>query len=222
MPRVVAVFDSGISNLHSVVKALGKVSGEGTSQNLKIVATRDPEQVCKADALVVPGVGAFGAYVKELRRSGVFEAAREVAQQGRPVLGVCVGMQAFFDSSEESPGAEGLGFFAGRLARLEDAPTVPHIGWNQLVWHKDVPNWLAGLQRNTTARWMYFDHSYSVKRADIAPEYLTASSVHGQEFAAVVCRQNVVGVQFHPEKSAGAGLALYRYFLDWAFSPAHF
>lgn len=210
MPHRIAVFNSGISNIHSVVKAIEAVAEAGT----QVVSTQNPEDITSADSLVVPGVGNFGAYLEVVQKTGVAQAVDELVKRGNPVLGVCVGMQAFFAGSEEAPGVEGLGYFPAVFKRIEHAPTVPHMGWNQLQWHS-VPAWLVPVSENATARWMYFDHSFCARRSDVAADDLTASASHGEEFAAIVCRDNLVGVQFHPEKSAGAGLELYRRFCAW-------
>ncbi len=199
----VAVVDYDAGNTLSVTRALEKV---GATVDL----TSDPERVAAADAVVLPGVGAFGDCMKKLREEGMDEACRETYRNGKPFLGVCVALQVFFEGSEESPDAEGLGFFPGTVVRFtSDGLKVPHMGWNQLSVTRDHPV-LKGLDGEA----FYFVHSYYPETSE--PSDVIGTSEYGVEFCAAAGRENLAAVQFHPEKSSRAGLKLYDNFLSWA------
>lgn len=201
----VAVIDYDAGNTLSVTRALEKV---GASVDL----TPDPERVLAADAVVLPGVGAFGDCVRKLRARGMDAACLEAFQLGKPFLGVCVALQVIFEASEESPGVEGLGLMPGRVVRLEGAGLkVPHIGWNELSLVRDHPV-LDGLDGEA----FYFVHSYYPEPADAVD--LVGETEYGARFCSAAGRENLVAVQFHPEKSSRAGLKLYENFLLWARS----
>lgn len=198
----VTVIDYDAGNTLSVTRALEKV---GATVDL----TADPERVASSDAVVLPGVGAFGDCMKKLGERGMDEACREAYVSGKPFLGVCVGLQALFEGSEETPGVEGLGLLAGRVTRFpRDALKVPHMGWNQLSVRREHPV-LAGLDGEA----FYFVHSYYPVPES---EDLLGVSEYGVSFCAVAGRENLIAAQFHPEKSSRAGLALYENFLSWA------
>lgn len=198
----VAVIDYDAGNTLSVTRALEKV---GASVDL----TDDPERVLSSDAVVLPGVGAFGDCVKKLRERGMHEACREAFEVGKPFLGVCVGLQILFESSEETPGADGLCILPGRVVRFSvDGLKVPHMGWNQMELTREHPV-LEGLGGEA----FYFVHSYYPVPGD---EDLLGTSDYGGSFCAAAGRENLVAVQFHPEKSSRAGLKLYENFLGWA------
>ncbi|MBN1478453.1 imidazole glycerol phosphate synthase subunit HisH [Candidatus Sumerlaeota bacterium] len=202
---MIAVVDYGLGNLHSVCKALERVAGEE-----EVCLTEDPSVVDRAERVVVPGVGAFGDTMQGLQRRGMVPALHRVLGSGRPFLGICMGMQALFAASEESPGVEGLGFFPGTLRRFPHAPglKVPHMGWNALSFPGRVPLF-EGLDEGTH---VYFVHSYF---ADLSqPEIVAASSEHGLRFAAAVARPPVYGTQFHPEKSQRVGLRILENFVS--------
>ena len=199
----VAVVDYDAGNTLSVTRALEKV-GAGVD------LTPDPERVAAADAVVLPGVGAFGDCMRKLRERGMDDACRETYESGKPFLGVCVALQVFFEGSEESPGAEGLGFFPGTVVRFKtDGLKVPHMGWNQLSLKRDHPV-LDGLDGEA----FYFVHSYYPEPEE--PADVLGTSEYGVEFCAAAGRENLAAVQFHPEKSSRAGLRLYGNFLNWA------
>ncbi len=209
----VAVIDYGMGNLHSVAKALE----HARENNEQIIVTPDPERILRADRVVFPGVGAIRDCVGELKRLGLDEVVREVARS-KPLLGVCVGMQALMDFSEENGGTQCLGVLPGRVRYfgedLTDTATgallkVPHMGWNQVRQELQHPLW-AGISQDSR---FYFVHSYFVQSEDEA--LVAASSTHGLRFAAAMTRENVFAVQFHPEKSQHAGLRLYGNFLRW-------
>ena len=202
-PLSVAVVDYDAGNTLSVTRALDKA---GASVEL----TADPERVLRADAVVLPGVGAFGDCMKKLRDRGMDAACLEVYRSGKPFLGVCVALQVFFDSSEESPGVEGLGILPGTVTRFKaEGLKVPHMGWNELSVAREHPV-LMGLDGED----FYFVHSYYPVPEE--PDDLLGTSEYGTEFCAAAGRENLAAVQFHPEKSSRAGLRLYENFLGWA------
>lgn len=208
----VAVIDYGMGNLHSVAKALEKVS-----EGVKVVVSSDPDEVRKADRVVLPGVGAIRDCMAEIKRLSFDELVKEIAIN-KPLLGVCVGMQALLDSSVENGGTKCLGILPGKVEffgnNLTDARTgerlkVPHMGWNQVHQTIEHPMW-QGIAQDSR---FYFVHSYYVQPA--GPELIAASCEYGITFTAAVARDNVFATQFHPEKSQHAGLALYANFLKW-------
>lgn len=198
-PRL-AIVDYGIGNLHSAHKALNEV---GATASL----TSDPVTIAAADAVVLPGVGAFGACMAALRQHGLEAAVAEAAASGRPFLGICVGMQMLFERSVESPGAEGLGIIPGDIVAIPDTVKRPQMQWNQLRIVADDPLF-AGLG---AAPWLYFVHSYVGVPTD--PADVTAVCDYGAPLAVAFRRGNVAALQFHPEKSADVGLALLRNFV---------
>lgn len=202
-PLRVAVVDYDAGNTLSVTRALEKV---GAAVDL----TPDPDRVASADAVVLPGVGAFGDCMKKLRGRGMDAACREAFRSGKPFLGVCVALQVIFDDSEESPGAEGLGLLPGSVRRFKgDGLKVPHMGWNELRLVREHPV-LGGLDGEA----FYFVHSYYPEPAE--EEDLIGSSDYGGRFCSAAGRENLIAVQFHPEKSSRAGLKLYENFLAWS------
>jgi imidazole glycerol-phosphate synthase subunit HisH len=198
----IAILDYDSGNLRSVATAVHTVGGEP-------VITADPIEALRAAALIVPGVGAFGACVGSLRERGLDGAVVRAAMSGRPVLGVCVGMQVLFERSEESPGVPGLGLFPGTVRRLPGGVPVPHVGWNDVRWTGAHPL-RAGLPDDVP---FYFVHSYAVDAQPFSPKELLAAAEHGRTFAAAVGVGSVAAVQFHPERSGDAGLALYDAFV---------
>lgn len=198
----VAVIDYDAGNTLSVTRALEKVGAD-------VDLTPDPDRALSADAVVLPGVGAFGDCMKKLRERGMHEACREAYESGKPFLGVCVGLQILFDGSEETPNVEGLGILPGSVVRFgANGLKVPHMGWNQMEVAREHPV-LDGLGGEA----FYFVHSYYPE-----PEEgdLLGTSDYGGSFCAAAGRENLVAVQFHPEKSSRAGLRLYENFLGWA------
>jgi imidazole glycerol-phosphate synthase subunit HisH len=199
----VAIVDYDAGNTLSVTRALEKVGA-------RVDLTPDPERVLAADAVVLPGVGAFGDCMKKLRERGMDEACRETFRAGKPFLGVCVALQVVFEGSEESPGVEGLGLMPGRVVRFGGGGLkVPHIGWNELALVRDHPV-LRGLDGEA----FYFVHSYYPELEEARD--LIGETEYGERFCSAAGRENLVAVQFHPEKSSGAGLRLYENFLLWA------
>ncbi len=193
----IAILDYGMGNLRSVARAVQHVGGE-------VEVTSDPATALRAGALVVPGVGHFGACARNLRGRGLDAVVLRVAESGRPVFGVCVGMQILLEGSEEDP-EPGLGLLPGRSRRLPATVKVPHMGWNEVEWLAPHP-YTAEVPSGTR---FYFVHSYA---PDLGPEAVGRTE-HGRPFAAAVARGNVFATQFHPEKSGASGLALYAAFV---------
>ncbi|MBO9495615.1 imidazole glycerol phosphate synthase subunit HisH [Thalassotalea sp. G20_0] len=211
--KTVAVIDYGMGNLHSVSKALEHVA----EANTRIIVTSDPGQILAADKAVLPGVGAIRDCMAEIRRHGVDEVVREVAAN-RPLLGICVGMQVLLDHSEENGGVECLGLLSGEVkffgkdlrdsegARLK----VPHMGWSP-VRQAEPPHPLwQGIDDNAR---FYFVHSYYAHVSNAA--MVVGRSDYGLGFDVALGHDNIVAVQFHPEKSAANGLQLLENFLTW-------
>lgn len=199
----IAVLDYGIGNLRSAQKALEHVGADA-------VLTDDPAVASAADAVVLPGVGAFGACMDALRSSGLEPAVRDAVASGRPFIGICVGMQMLFDSSEEDPSATGLGVIPGRVRFIPEGVTRPQMQWNRL--HVTSPDpMFDGLGDDP---WMYFVHSLHGVPDD--PSDVVATVRYGSDLNVAFRRGNVFAVQFHPEKSAAAGLGLLANFVGAA------
>ncbi len=207
----IAIVDYGMGNLHSVAKALARVAPAA-----EVCVTEDPALIRSAERVVFPGVGAIRDCMAELKRRGLDALVREAVDSGRPVLAICVGLQALMGHSEENDGIECLGILPGRVRRFppdmidEDGNTlkVPHMGWNR-VWQQSHPLW-AGIEDRTR---FYFVHSYYVEPA--RREQVAGSCDYGIEFAAALARDSLFAVQFHPEKSHHAGLRLLANFCEW-------
>ncbi|MFZ4667890.1 MAG: imidazole glycerol phosphate synthase subunit HisH [Microthrixaceae bacterium] len=197
----VAVLDYGIGNLRSAEKALQHVGADAA-------LTADAERILAADAVVLPGVGAFGPCADALVASGLDDVARRVIAAGAPFLGICVGMQLLYESSEESPGARGLGVLHGAVRRLPGGVKHPQMQWNRLEVHRAGPLF-DGLGDQP---WMYFVHSFAAAASDD----VVATCDYGGAVTAAAQRGNVVAVQFHPEKSGAAGLRLLGNFVHMA------
>jgi glutamine amidotransferase len=194
---MIAVVDYGMGNLRSVAKALERVGAE-------VDVTSDAGRVRSACAVVLPGVGAFGRCMENLRAAGLEECVREAAASGRPFLGICVGMQILFDESEEFGPVAGLGILPGRVRRFtadSSGIKVPHMGWNQLTVRRRAPH-LDGIRDGEN---VYFVHSYYV---DCDPALAATMTPYAGEFVSSVWRDNLFAVQFHPEKSQSAGLEI--------------
>lgn len=193
---MIAICDYGMGNLRSVEKALARVGSEAAR-------VTDPEVARDADGLIVPGVGAFPEAMSRIRARGFDDVVSERAAAGVPVLGICLGMQLIFGSSTELKGAEGLGLLEGNVTDLDaKGGKVPHMGWSPVTWAKPSPL-TEGLGDEEP---FYFVHSLASRPGDDANVLGTAE--YGERFAAAVERDNVFGVQFHPEKSSAAGLRL--------------
>lgn len=205
----VAVLDYGMGNLHSVAKALEHVGAT------KVIVTHDPALVRSADRVVFPGVGAMRDCIAGMKAVGVDEEVREAAKQ-KPVLAICVGMQALMNHSEENGGVDCLGMFAGQvkffgnnLIENGERLKVPHMGWNEVQHTIDHALW-RDIPQNSR---FYFVHSYYV---DVADRQLIAGQTHyGLNFTTAIAQDNLFAVQFHPEKSQKMGLQLLKNFVEW-------
>ena len=202
MTPVIGVCDYGVGNLRSVERAL-RASGAET------VISDQPARIAGCDGVVLPGVGAFAVAARALHDGGLGDAVRAMAIAGRPVLGVCLGHQLLFESSDEGPDVAGLALLTGRVTRLalQEGRKVPHMGWNTLTTVNAESALLAGTDEGS---YMYFVHSFSATavEADVA-----ATTDYGEPLAAAVEHGNIMGTQFHPEKSGAAGLRLYANFV---------
>ncbi|CAB4600213.1 unannotated protein [freshwater metagenome] len=203
---LIAVLDYGIGNLRSAQKALQHVGADAR-------LTADAGLIRDADAVVLPGVGAFGACMKALRSSGLDELAIESATGNRPFLGICVGMQLLYEGSDESPGVAGLGVLPGVLRLLPDTVKRPQMQWNRLS--VDRPSALFSTVDDPV--WVYFVHSYA---ADADAPFVVATCEYGGPVAAAVERGSLWATQFHPEKSGGTGLEMLGAFVDVARTGA--
>ena len=212
----VAIVDYGSGNLHSAAKAFERAAQDcGLAQ--PVVVTRDPEAVAAADRVVLPGVGAFADCRRGLDAVDGMVAALEeaVRHKGRPFFGICVGMQLLAERGREYEVTEGLGWIAGEVDRITPSDRnlkIPHMGWNTLNVERSHPL-LDGLALGPRGLHAYFVHSYEFKVAD--PADLVADADYGGPLTAIVGRDNIVGTQFHPEKSQKLGLALIANFLKW-------
>lgn len=204
---MIAVVDYGASNLRSVLRALQAVGADAT-------LSADPARVRAADRLVVPGVGNFAPARRRLDETGLGAAIGDVARAGRPLLGICLGLQLLFDASEEAPGVPGLGVLSGGVTRFQADLPVPHVGWARvrLTEHGRAH---PVLRRAFDGDEGYFYHVHSYHPGGVAPRDDLADADYGERFPTIVGAANVLGVQFHPEKSQAAGLALLREFVAW-------
>jgi imidazole glycerol-phosphate synthase subunit HisH len=201
-----AVVDYGIGNLGSVMKAFRHL-------DTPALLTGDPAELRRADVLILPGDGAFASTMEEIERRGLVPVLREAVDQGRTLLGICIGMQLLFEESEEHGRHQGLGFLPGRVRRLETELPVPHMGWNQLHPTRRHPM-LDGVEDGAH---VYFVHSYW---CDAPADVVLAETDYGRRFPAIVGRGRVLGVQFHPEKSQAVGLRLMANFVRLCASAA--
>jgi glutamine amidotransferase len=197
---VIAILDYRAGNLRSVAKALEAVGCQP-------VVTDDPAEIARADGLVVPGQGSAVDAMRNLTRLGLVEPLRAYVASGRPFLGVCLGEQVIFESSEEGPGVTCLGLIPGTVRRLPGGQKVPQIGWNTVKIRQQHPL-LEGVPDET---YFYFVHSYYVDPTD--PSMTVGETEYGVNFASIVAHGNIFATQFHPEKSAGIGLRIYRNFV---------
>jgi glutamine amidotransferase len=193
-----AIVDYGAGNIGSLLAALGR-------RGVDVVLAEEPEVLAQAQAVILPGDGAFGSTMTALAERGLDAAIRTHVTQGKPFLGICVGMQVLFEHSDEYGGHTGLGILPGNVRRFVDAPRVPHMGWNTLTLERAHP-FVAGVASGDFA---YFLHSYRI----VDSVDVVASAEYGERFAAIVARGNVMATQFHPEKSARTGARLLENFL---------
>ncbi len=201
---MIAIVDYGVGNLFSLAASFRKIGAE-------TVITSDREVIAAADRVILPGVGAFGDAAKKLRESGLDKVVKEEAAKGKPLMGICLGMQLLFAYSEEFGRHEGLGLLPGRVVPMKGViPAdykIPHIGWNRLSIKKETPLF----QYIKDGEHVYFVHSFY---AEGCGDALAATTEYGTELTAAVAMDNVMGCQFHPEKSGDVGLNILRGFLE--------
>ncbi|WP_126428661.1 imidazole glycerol phosphate synthase subunit HisH [Brevibacillus marinus] len=197
---MIGIVDYGMGNLYSLSKALERLG-------YRYALVTEAAQLAHYDGLILPGVGAFGDAMRNIRAAGLVEPLRAYAASGRPLLGICLGMQLLFTTSEEHGTHQGLALLPGQVVRFAGSYKIPHMGWNQLYIKSGDHPLLAGVG---DGEYVYFVHSYHVKPAN--PADLLAVTDYHQEVAAIVGRGNVYGMQFHPEKSGASGMRLLRNF----------
>ena len=200
-PRI-AVLNYHMSNLRSVTKALERLGA-------RVQVAESATQARGADAVLLPGVGHFGQAMERIRAQGLDVVARSAAADGVPLLGICLGLQLLFDDSDESPGVPGLGLIPGSVRRLVTDRKLPQIGWNRVHWHAERA--LVPEDLDESASTYYFVHGFAVVPTD--PAHILGTVNYGGEFVAAAQLGHVAGVQFHPEKSSRAGLALLQRWL---------
>lgn len=200
---MVAIIDYDAGNIKSVEKAVALLGHEA-------VLTRDREEILSADHVILPGVGAFGDAMEKLHGYGLVSVIREAVEKKFPFLGICLGLQLMFESSEEAPGVEGLGLLSGRIVRIPDGKglKIPHVGWNSLTF----PNSGRLFQGIAEGAYVYFVHSYYLQADE--PQIVKAATEYGTLIHASVERDNVFACQFHPEKSSETGLRILQNFLE--------
>ncbi|HEX2249742.1 MAG TPA: imidazole glycerol phosphate synthase subunit HisH [Gemmatimonadales bacterium] len=204
---MIAVVDYGVNNLGSVVRAV-----EAGGHRATLVS--DPNRVRRADRVLVPGVGHFGQASRTLAETGLGDAVKEVARAGRPVMGICLGLQLFFENSEEAPEANGLGLLCGRVLRFSSDLPVPHVGWARVE--------LTEFGRQHAMLWpvlgqwpQFYYHVHSYYPAGLPEGNILGTGEYGRPFPTIVGEGPVIGAQFHPEKSQRAGLMLLAAFAEW-------
>lgn len=200
---MIAIVDYDAGNIKSVEKALQFLGQEP-------VVTRDKETLLQAEKVIVPGVGAFGDAMGKMHQYGLVEVLREIAAKGTPLLGICLGLQLFFESSEETPGVEGLGLLPGKIVRIPDKEgfKIPHMGWNSIQINP-ASRLLKGIEEGA---YVYFVHSYYLQaenKADVAATTDYVVNIH-----AVAEHENIFATQFHPEKSGEIGLRILKNFIE--------
>ncbi|GAA4864390.1 imidazole glycerol phosphate synthase subunit HisH [Paenibacillus vulneris] len=197
---MIAIIDYGMGNLHSVSKAVERLGYEA-------VITSDEQQIMAADGAILPGVGAFGDAMEHLRESQLDGVVKRYAESGKPLLGICLGMQLLFSRSEEHGSHEGLNLLPGSVVRFRGSYKVPHMGWNRLQFVQSSPLF-KGIEQGH----VYFVHSYHVQPEQ--PSDLLATTDYYQQVTAIVGRNQIYGMQFHPEKSGSTGMKLLGNFLE--------
>lgn len=200
---MVAIIDYDAGNIRSVEKAVALLGHEA-------VVTRDRDTILSSDHVILPGVGAFGDAMEKLQRFGLVDVIREAVDRQLPFLGICLGLQLMFESSEEAPGVAGLGLLPGKILRIPEREglKIPHIGWNSLTF----PNQGRLFQGITEGAYVYFVHSYYLQAED--SQIVTAATEYGTKIHASVEQDNLFACQFHPEKSSEIGLKILQNFLS--------
>lgn len=195
---MIAIIDYGMGNLKNVYKALESIGEEA-------VITSDPQAIRVCDKVILPGVGAFKEAILNLHRTGLKEVIEESVARGKPLLGICLGMQLLFETSYENGSYKGLGLLPGEIIKLDVPLKVPHMGWNKLEIVKEAPIF-EGISNGAYA---YFVHSYHMEGPE---QIISAYTTYGKKIGIAVQRGNIYGLQFHPEKSGEVGLAMLKNF----------
>lgn len=196
---MIAIVDYGMGNLRSVQKGFEKAGWEAS-----IVS--DASSLSRSSGIVLPGVGAFARAMENLKQTGLFEAIMSEINAGKPFLGICLGLQLLFEVSEEFGLTDGMGIFPGRVKKLPDTVKVPHMGWNKVFFKKETPL-MEGILNGSH---FYFVHSYFVDAE--TPDQIVGITEYGLNFASMVQKDNIFGIQFHPEKSSTLGLRILKNF----------
>ena len=198
---MIILIDYGVGNLYSVEKAVASVGGD-------VKISSSAEDIRRAEKIILPGVGAFGDCMKNLEATGLIPTIKQEIFSGKPILGICVGMQILFAGSDESPCAEGLKIFGGQVKKIRaDGLKIPHMGWNSVTFADS--KLFAGLSGEP---YFYFVHSYHAKPDD--KKIIAATTAYGEEVTAAVEFENIFATQFHPEKSGDVGLHVLKNFID--------
>jgi imidazole glycerol-phosphate synthase subunit HisH len=197
---MIAIVDYGMGNLRSVTNAFRRLGGN-------VVITRKKNVIKESDAIVLPGVGAFGKCIENLKKFDIFDLLKELILNDKRYLGICLGMQVLFESSEEAPGVQGMGAIRGDVPRFRGDIKVPHMGWNSIEAQREIPI-LKGINNG---EFFYFVHSYYCRPTE---DVIATKTTYGIDFASSVQRGNLFACQFHPEKSQRAGLKLVQNFID--------
>lgn len=203
---MIAIIDYGVGNLRSVQKAFEKADAES------VTITHSANDIAKADKVILPGVGAIGAAIDRLQKLNLVEPIKDYVASGKPFLGICVGFQLLFEKSFEFGEIDGLGLIGGTVQKFPDTVKIPQIGWNSLKLN-DNPIW-QGIDDNAD---VYFCHSFYAKPTD--KSVIAATTEYGIEYCAAVCKDNIFGVQFHPEKSQTVGLNILKNFIKIPQNP---
>ncbi|MCC8160758.1 MAG: imidazole glycerol phosphate synthase subunit HisH [Oscillospiraceae bacterium] len=199
---MIAIIDYGAGNLHSVKNALDFLGADS-------IITGSSKEILEADKVILPGVGAFGDAMRCLNGSGLSDTVKLTAESGKPLLGICLGLQLMFEESEESPGAEGLGIFKGKTVKIPDGENlkIPHMGWNSIKITKESKI----LKNIGTEPYVYFVHSYYINAEDA--DVVSAYTEYGQRLDIAVEKGNIFATQFHPEKSGETGMKILKNFI---------
>ena len=198
---MIAIVDYGVGNLSSVQNALN-------SLNIKSIISSNAEEISKCKSIIVPGVGAFPDAMKNMKESGIDKIIIQAAKEGKPILGICLGMQLFFEESCEVEKCLGLGLLKGNIIKLEGSIKIPHMGWNSLCFENKSPL-LKGIDEN---QYVYFVHSYYAVNCEKG--IVNAYSMYEKKIPAIVSKGNIFGMQFHPEKSGDFGMNLLKNFAE--------
>lgn len=212
MPQVV-IIDYGVGNLKSVQRGFEKVGA-------KVLITSDPDKIVSADRLILPGVGAFKDGMKGLKDSAVISPITDFVKTGRPFMGICLGMQMLLTESEEYGIHQGLGFISGKVRRIPSHDgnvfrrKIPHVGWSALQLPSSRDSWSKTLLSETNeGEYFYFVHSF-MATPESNFDIIAECEYNGQKITAVVIKENIIGLQFHPEKSCGSGLRILKQFIN--------